>query len=529
MAANEPDPVANLPPVVPAHIETGEQRQPVQQRDSGHHPLIAFVGLLGYGRRGTLRRKHLTTLCFKILLGLLQIVSIAVLSAIAIRTQSPIDPTLNEWDACSRPLGPWLMVWLVRVTIGLCMTIYGFTLIRPGLDEYNYDPEHGENTDAVQENQTPPPVGPLNGPGQPQFIHAGRIRPHPRALQSLTSILSFLSVVWFIASHILVYTSLDTCRNASPHLWWLAFGILCIGYVIIAEIILVVLFIFCFVPVLLVTVNLLLLCLGRRPLYRPGGINHEIGKLPQQIIDRIPLVLYIPPPPPIKDGKEADDIHTYPPQPPPESYVDPVSGTGQKPAKETRHRRRHRFMFFRKKEDEVPAPKAKKKGPVDEWEANWEQGDYPFVRLPDNRATCAICLLDFEEPPRKDQGQSSTAEIASNVAKSQPSSSGKAVEHKVPVEPLALQDVGEGATPLRLLACGHCFHKQCIDPWLSDVSGRCPVCQKPVDIEELERLSKNGSTTAWINNVIASPSGTPPAAPIRGPEQGGTVDLQQPP
>ena len=271
--------------------------------------------------------------------------------------------------------------------------------------------------------------------------------------------------------------------------------------------------------------------MGRRPLYRTNGINHEIGKLPQQIIDRIPLVLYIPPPPLPKDAKdgEENEAHTYPPpQPAPEAPIEVASSADHKPAKEPRHRRRHRFFFFHRRKDEASAPNSKPKVPLDEWEAHWEQGEYPFVRLPDNRASCAICLLDFEEPPRKDQGQSSTTEIASNIAQSQPSSSAKAVEHKVPVEPLALQDVGEGATPLRLLACGHCFHQQCIDPWLSDVSGRCPVCQKPVDIEELERLSKNGLTTTWVNNVITSPSGTPPAAPIRETEGEGTSDSQRP-
>jgi len=34
------------------------------------------------------------------------------------------------------------------------------------------------------------------------------------------------------------------------------------------------------------------------------------------------------------------------------------------------------------------------------WEEHWEQGDYPFVRLEGNRAACAICLMDFEEPKR---------------------------------------------------------------------------------------------------------------------------------
>jgi hypothetical protein len=121
------------------------------------------------------------------------------------------------------------------------------------LAEFSYDPEHEVNADAVQANQTPPPVGPLNGPGQPQFIHAARIHPIPRVLQSITTLLSLLSIIWFIASHILVYTSINTCRKSSPHLWWLAFGIMSIAYLLIAEVLLVIFFLFFFVPVLLVS------------------------------------------------------------------------------------------------------------------------------------------------------------------------------------------------------------------------------------------------------------------------------------
>lgn len=28
--------------------------------------------------------------------------------------------------------------------------------------------------------------------------------------------------------------------------------------------------------------------------------------------------------------------------------------------------------------------------------------------------------------------------------------------------------------------------KVCVDPWLIDVSGRCPVCQRPVQLEDVE-------------------------------------------
>lgn len=135
-------------------------------------------------------------------------------------------------------------------------------LTYPSLIEYTYDPENGTNSDAVQANQTPPPVGPLNGPGQPQFIHSGRVHPVPRPLQSLTTLLSLLSLVWFIASHILVYTSLNTCRRSSPHLWYLTFGIMCLAYLLIVEVILVVFFLFFFVPILIVS-KLYLICISR--------------------------------------------------------------------------------------------------------------------------------------------------------------------------------------------------------------------------------------------------------------------------
>lgn len=34
--------------------------------------------------------------------------------------------------------------------------------------------------------------------------------------------------------------------------------------------------------------------------------------------------------------------------------------------------------------------------------------------------------------------------------------------------------------PLRLLPCGHCIHSSCLEPWLLNQSGRCPVCQAGV-------------------------------------------------
>jgi len=278
--------------------------------------------------------------------------------------------------------------------------------------------------------------------------------------------------------------------------------------------------------------------MGRQPLFRPGGINHEIGKLPQQIVDRIPLVMYIPSPPP-KDANSKDLVkdstHTYPPAPS-DSPVEPT--IAKEPASPLAEnlppaQRRHRFFFLRRSRKEQKPDlegggvedagdraakllgKMRRKPTEDEWEANWERGEYPFVKLPDNRATCAICLLDFEAPPRRGAAASANAAaatasgaVSTSTARSAKGDSGTTT---VPVEPLSLQDAGEGATPLRLLACGHAFHQTCLDPWLKDVSGRCPVCQKKVDIEELEKLSKKGKSTSWATNVVTSPA--EPASP----------------
>ncbi|KAF2567119.1 hypothetical protein F2Q70_00028838 [Brassica cretica] len=41
---------------------------------------------------------------------------------------------------------------------------------------------------------------------------------------------------------------------------------------------------------------------------------------------------------------------------------------------------------------------------------------------------------------------------------------------------ICLQDASEGEKMRRLTACGHCFHAECIDPWLEERS-TCPECR----------------------------------------------------
>lgn len=183
------------------------------------------------------------------------------------------------------------------------------------------------------------------------------------------------------------------------------------------------------------------MCIGQHPLQNPHSIKPEIGKLSKAAVERIPLVLYIPAP----EDQESSSVskpppaHTYPP-------------TTPKPKLPKR-----RFFFLRKKKSEEPGSKEKGKGQGDSssgnsWEDNWEKGEYPFVRLEGNRAACAICLMDFDEPKR----------VGGNSGKGEKDggADAKGDEDGVPKnhEELRLEDAGEGPQPLRLLACGHVFH-----------------------------------------------------------------------
>lgn len=77
------------------------------------------------------------------------------------------------------------------------------------------------------------------------------------------------------------------------------------------------------------------------------------------------------------------------------------------------------------------------------------------------------------------------------------------------------EDFTEGEE-VKLLECGHCFHSQCIVPWL-ELHGTCPVCRK--------ELGKNGQSSGAEAGASAEasggePSGDEPDVAVRGAEGG---------
>ncbi|KAJ3815890.1 hypothetical protein F5876DRAFT_85516 [Lentinula aff. lateritia] len=457
------------------HVPTNNTtRSPPPRRPvypPNHSTVARFLRFFGYGNDASKVRKQLVSLIWSLGWGFAQMVSIVVVLASSAPKASPTVPGVNEWTACERPLGVWSCLWLARVIVACVLAYWGWA--RDRSTNARIDPETGQRAHV-------------------QKVRYTAVHPFVRspASRRLSLFYSMYSLTWFLTAHILVYTSIKTCRFSSPHIWWLVFAILCTMYLIILEVIILGLVVFVFAPFVFLIWNIFLLCIGRHPLQNPQMIKPDIGKLPKSFVDRIPLVMYIPPPPdasPMEGPIQTPpSIYSYPPK-------SPIKGT------KTSAKTRFRFIKFRKfssKSDKMStdgstdSSKQEKSTKPGSWEDNWDTEGYPYVVLDDNRAACAICLLDFEEPTRIHP----VGEEQSKVVETEPK--GGSVEVEIISEEeresneLRLTDVGEGAQPLRLLKCGHVFHKTCLDPWLTDVSGRCPVCQRQVELPGPEKKKK---------------------------------------
>ncbi|KAF8893330.1 hypothetical protein BD779DRAFT_1758941 [Infundibulicybe gibba] len=446
----------------------------------------------GYGRGASRARKNLVSLYWHLGWGFIQIVVIIVMLILsATRFESPTSPGISEWAACDRPLGAWAALWAARVVFASTITYWGFVRDKK---MYRWLTSYGRYEHVDLESGTPlPRRGGASTPNLPRLPDMASTStpnarppapplPHTQLYSRLALMSSLLTLGWFMTAHVLQYPSINTCRHSSPHIWWLTFSILCIMYLMVLEVLLLGFVVLIIAPILFLFWNIFLICIGRHPVQRPPAIKPEIEKLPKSIVDTIPLVLYIPPPPDVSDAQETTFVapHVYPPQ----EFAAPTP---------TPTKRRFRFIrsipSLKKSKSVVQSP-TPLNGPAERltekpltWEQHWEPGEYPFVVLEGNRAACAICLMDFEEPPKITRLDPAT-ELSHDIVRPEASTSSQPSEasahHIVETarEQLRLEDAGEGAQPLRLLSCGHVFHQSCLDPWLTDVSGRCPICQR---------------------------------------------------
>ncbi|KAH8926219.1 hypothetical protein BT69DRAFT_1348200 [Atractiella rhizophila] len=341
------------------------------------------VGRIALGV-GALARNKKFSLAARFLATTAQVVAFIVVLAIT-----------SKQD-CDRPLRTFLAIHLSRVAISFPLKLY--TALAPPR----------RNSDN---NFTPSPV---------RIIGNERLDSRIRFFGDLCSLAALIIFLignyWFFSSH--------TCRQTSPTLFWSSLTALLFGYLYIAELALIAFGVIFFLPLIIIGIRFFGLY-EKKP---------SVGPLTQDLIDKIPLVLYKPMRDPssqtLEDGGQpSSDRLAYPPTTdslhPSNSTVGPSTAS---------YKKTMRFMrFFQGKKRRRPSSdKNLENGSV-------ESPPYPFHEIHTDNATCSICLIDYEP-------------------------------------------VSEATTeyePLRLLDCKHTFHKDCLDPWLA-VSGRCPICQKEV-------------------------------------------------
>ncbi|PGH01575.1 hypothetical protein GX51_05140 [Blastomyces parvus] len=82
--------------------------------------------------------------------------------------------------------------------------------------------------------------------------------------------------------------------------------------------------------------------------------------------------------------------------------------------------------------------------------------------------------------------------------------------------PICTDDFVKGQD-VRLLPCQHKFHPECVDPWLINVSGTCPLCRVNLNPEEADPDPDVPATTTTTPAGATSPTPPSPSTPAQPP------------
>ncbi|KAI0351524.1 hypothetical protein OH77DRAFT_1429596 [Trametes cingulata] len=483
-------PTLDAAPEHPTQAETDGSTPNGTARMSPWKRVLAFLGFSGGTQSERRARRRIVSLVIFVASAVVQIVAISVLTALAAVRKSP-QPShagQTQFGACS-DFAILNLIWLGRVIFVVYLLFWARWMKRvisrrarrrtanapggrahaPGVAT---DEQGTTDLEAAAVG-----VEPTRAPTAMDYICPINLI----ALHILLIRLSpALTLVWSVTGMLLAIQRGSHCRDAAPIVTSLTVALLLIIYIRF---------------VITTIISMVRVATMRRRASQP-----LIGKLSQAEVDRIPLVLYIPPPP--------GDDGTHPVSARPLSYP-PALPKPPPPA----HTKKKRFILFRPKHDHEhdmdAMPTAAEledgigrmlPGGVDSWDARWEPAPYPLVRLPENKATCMICLCEFEEPRKVSAGRGPDALPEGGEAHEMtgvpPLSPGEGqapgnieevqVETPRPTDArtveMADEEGADALQPLRLLSCGHAYHKDCIDPWLTQKSGRCPYCQLRVQV-----------------------------------------------
>lgn len=260
--------------------------------------------------------------------------------------------------------------------------------------------------------------------------------------------------------------SLQTECSSSPAdsvpLFWTSVAMLAISYAIIAEIIILIFAIVFFLPMVIYVMR----ALGLGDRLPRAGIQPETGKISQKVVDEIKLVYYTPAEEEGEDGNagstqdrimqaalevgETMFSSTIPQATP----TDVVQGQSMRSKVEGKKRGGWARLFMMRRR--TPSDAALGNGKA----AGSKRGElalnlkYPLHPIPINRATCSICLCDFERP--EEAIRNAGTELSGGWKKAVEEAETKKSKKKQKKE-----DKQEDAVipePLRLLECSHVFH-----------------------------------------------------------------------
>ncbi|PWY99601.1 hypothetical protein BCV70DRAFT_206618 [Testicularia cyperi] len=439
----------------------------------------------------------------RIVVSLAQI--IAFIPILALPSSHRISPSHEEGRICDPDsLFKYLVVHVVRLALSIPVELY------LGLSPHRTRQGNRAGPEARARAEQNRPLG-------SQYLD--------HKIGKISDLLGIASLVIFFVGNAIVYSATECSQRPaeSRPLFWAAVTSLIVVYLVIIEVAILAFLIVCALPLLIV----ILRALGLQHRLPQREIRPETGKIDQQLVDKtIPLVYYTP----ALEDDTGENAHEGQADGAPaaasvgdqnqaqSTVVDggaasaatptrPALGSRQatqttvlvaEPPAHSSFTRLARLLYargrrrrLRRQPDEAAdeikspteagsqegannttatsAPKTIRGGRFTasrgdkNAKRNANRFKYPLHPLPAHRATCPICLSDFVEPTISTSG-------------SGPGSGTRRSTNEV-----AGQQDGEGEPePLRLLPCSHVLHKSCVDQWLTTVSGRCPVCQRPV-------------------------------------------------
>ena len=335
----------------------------------------------------------------------------------------------------------------------------------------------------------------------------------------ISTLLGIASLVIFFVGNAIVYSSTECSQRPAEAvpLFWAALASLIVVYIFIVEIAVLAFLIVCALPLLIMVLR----ALGLNHRLPQRELHPETGKIDQEEVDkRVKLVYYTPAEEDeetaggkhgAEEAQATDTTEHVNAASPSTSEIgeakQPIAGSdaasnrpglgSRRATQDTtqstsnaalgRFSRLTRLLVARRRSSASSTTRLGRRKaaatPPDSSAANAPQTEpshmlksakaaaksakhgklkYPLHPLPAHRATCPICLCDFEEP-----------------------------------EP----DQEPEPEPLRLLECGHVMHRSCVDQWLTTVSGRCPVCQKAV-IPEMETRGEDATQAQEQGNAV---------------------------